>query len=46
MILINLLPHREVARKLKRDLFNLSLGVSALLGGLLAGIIFLCIRLR
>lgn len=41
MILINLLPHREVARKLKRDLFNLSLGVSALLGGLFAGIIFL-----
>lgn len=41
MILINLLPHRELARKLKRDLFNLSLGVSALLGGLLAGIIFL-----
>ena len=41
MILINLLPHREVARKLKRDVFNLSLGVSALLGGLLAGIIFL-----
>jgi len=41
VILINLLPHREVARKLKRDLFNLSLGVSALLGGLFAGIIFL-----
>ena len=41
MILINLLPHRELARKLQRDLFNLSLGVSALLGGLLAGIIFL-----
>jgi type IV pilus assembly protein PilN len=41
VILINLLPHREVARKLKRDLFNLSLGVSALLGGLLAGMIFL-----
>jgi type IV pilus assembly protein PilN len=41
VILINLLPHRELARKLKRDLFNLSLGVSALLGGLLAGIVFL-----
>ena len=41
MILINLLPHREVARKLRRDIFNLSLGVSALLGGLFAGIIFL-----
>lgn len=41
MILINLLPHREAARKLRRDIFNLSLGLSALLGGLIAGGIFL-----
>lgn len=41
MILINLLPHREAARKLRRDIFNVSLGISALAGGLLAGIIFL-----
>ncbi len=41
MILINLLPHREVARKRRQDIFNVSLGVSALLGGLLAGMIFL-----
>ncbi len=41
MILINLLPHREAARKLRRDVFNISLGTSALVGGLLAGIIFL-----
>lgn len=41
MILINLLPHREAARKLRSDVFNLSLGASALVGGLLAGIIFL-----
>ena len=41
MILINLLPHREAARKLRRDVFNVSLGVSALVGGLLAGIVFL-----
>ena len=41
MILINLLPHREAARKRRRDLFNISLGASALLGGLLAGSIFL-----
>jgi type IV pilus assembly protein PilN len=41
VILINLLPHREAARKLRRDLFNLSLGASALAGGLLAGVIFL-----
>ncbi|MEI8169188.1 MAG: PilN domain-containing protein [Rhodoferax sp.] len=40
MILINLLPHREVARKLRRDIFNISLGASALAGGLIAGIIF------
>jgi len=41
VILINLLPHREVARKRRQDIFNVSLGVSALLGGLLAGMIFL-----
>lgn len=41
MILINLLPHREVARKRRKDLFNVSLGASALLGGVVAGTIFL-----
>ena len=41
MILINLLPHREAARKRRRDLFNVGLGISALVGGLLAGIVFL-----
>ena len=41
MILINLLPHREAARKRRRDVFNVSLGASALLGGLIAGAIFL-----
>jgi len=41
VILINLLPHREAARKRRRDVFNLSLGFSALLGGLVAGAIFL-----
>ena len=41
MILINLLPHRELARKLRRDVFNVSLGFSALAGGLIAGLIFL-----
>ena len=41
MILINLLPHREVARKRRKDLFNVGLGLSALAGGLLAGLIFL-----
>ncbi len=41
MILINLLPHREAARKRRQEVFNLSLGLAALAGGLLAGIIFL-----
>lgn len=41
MILINLLPHREAARKRRKDLFNLALGVAALLGGIVAGSIFL-----
>jgi type IV pilus assembly protein PilN len=41
VILINLLPHREAARKLRRDVFNVSLGLAALLGGLVAGAIFL-----
>lgn len=41
MILINLLPHREVARKHRRDVFNISMGLSFLVGGLIAGMIFL-----
>lgn len=41
MILINLLPHREVARKKRRDVFNVSLGASVFLGVLLAVVVFL-----
>jgi type IV pilus assembly protein PilN len=41
VILINLLPHREAARKRRRDVFNGTLAASALVGGLLAGAIFL-----
>ena len=41
VILINLLPHREAARKRRRDLFNVGMGSAALIGGLLAGIVFL-----
>lgn len=44
MILINLLPHREAARKKRQDTFNISLGASALAGGLIAGMIFLWIE--
>lgn len=41
MILINLLPHREIARKRRKELFNVSLGVSVFVGGLIAGLIYL-----
>ena len=41
MILINLLPHREAARKRRRDVFHILLGGSALVGGLIAGAVFL-----
>ncbi|HYF19132.1 MAG TPA: PilN domain-containing protein [Ramlibacter sp.] len=41
MILINLLPHREAARKRKREAFYASLGVAGLAGGVIAGAIFL-----
>ena len=37
MILINLLPHREAARKRKREAFFASLGIAAVAGGLMAG---------
>lgn len=37
MILINLLPHREAARKRRRETFYATLGASAVLGGLIAG---------
>jgi type IV pilus assembly protein PilN len=41
MILINLLPHREAARKRRRDSFNVAIAISALVGGVIAGAIFL-----
>ena len=41
MILINLLPHREAARKRRKEVFNVTLGASAALGGIIAGAIFL-----
>jgi len=37
VILINLLPHREAARKRRRETFYASLGAAALAGGLIAG---------
>ena len=46
MILINLLPHREAARKRRRDLFNVSMLTAFLVGGLIAGGIFLWFQAR
>ena len=37
MILVNLLPHREAARKRKREYFFITLGIAALAGGLICG---------
>jgi type IV pilus assembly protein PilN len=41
VILINLLPHREAAHKRRRDGFHAALGLAAVLGVLLAGVISL-----
>jgi len=41
VILINLLPHREAARKRRQEAFYAALGASALAGGVIAGAIFL-----
>jgi type IV pilus assembly protein PilN len=40
VILINLLPHRDAARKRKRELFFISLGIAALVGGLICGAVY------
>ena len=41
MILINLLPHREAARKRRREAFYASIGAAAVAGVLIAGAIYL-----
>ncbi|MES2425291.1 MAG: PilN domain-containing protein [Pseudomonadota bacterium] len=41
MILLNLLPHREAARKKRRDMFNVSLALAALLGAAICGAVYL-----
>lgn len=46
MILINLLPHREAARKRRREAFYATLGAAALFGLLLAGVTFLWYQAR
>jgi type IV pilus assembly protein PilN len=40
VILINLLPHREAARKRRKEAFFTSLGLAALLGGVICGFIY------
>lgn len=40
MILVNLLPHREAARKRRREAFFVSLGMAALVGGLIGGAVY------
>lgn len=40
MILVNLLPHREAARKHRREAFFVALGIAALMGGLLCGAVY------
>ena len=40
MILINLLPHREAARKRRQEVFYVTLAASALFGVLVAGLVY------
>lgn len=40
MILVNLLPHREAARKRRREVFFATLGMAALLGVLICGAVY------
>ena len=40
MILINLLPHREAARKRRRETFFATLGLAALVGVLICGVLY------
>jgi len=40
VILINLLPHREAARKRRREAFFATLGASAIAGGVIAGAVY------
>jgi type IV pilus assembly protein PilN len=46
MILINLLPHREAARKRRKEAFFVSLGIAALLGGVICGLIYVAYQAK
>lgn len=43
-ILINLLPHREAAKKRRRDVFYASLALAAIVGGLIIGLGYLTLQ--
>jgi type IV pilus assembly protein PilN len=40
VILINLLPHREAARKRRKEAFFVSLGIAAMIGGVICGLVY------
>jgi type IV pilus assembly protein PilN len=40
VILINLLPHREAARKRRKEAFFVSLGIAAIIGGVICGFVY------
>jgi type IV pilus assembly protein PilN len=46
VILINLLPHREEARKRRKETFFVSLGIAALIGGAICGLIYATYQAR
>jgi type IV pilus assembly protein PilN len=46
VILINLLPHREEARKRRKETFYVSLGIAALLGGVISGLVYVTYQAR
>ena len=46
MILINLLPHREVARKRRKEAFQATMFLSALVGVLLAALVYWFMQMR
>ncbi len=46
MILINLLPHREAARKRRKEAFMVSLAIAAMVGGAICGVIYVAYQTR
>lgn len=46
MILINLLPHREEARKRRKEAFMVSLGIAALIGGAICGVVYVAYQAK